>query len=401
MNTLNSNEFYFYTFFKRLKDNDYRMAFQSYFPKDFIKKPEYSDRLINHLNGLFSNWLLKNFFNRGGWKKRLWFVDQQYKRNYAWDYDIKFDLSSEIFNFYRQILGLWYKESIDKECENVSYSPSDLILIHVFTQEILERKQTNFINVFTPCLRTINLNSFLFGDIFLNLEIDFDSLSEEECFYLQGANEVVIRSFTEWCQSLRYKSPCVIIQDLEFVTKKLNSIINRIVEHKDWWHLFYLVEIYEQVIIQDLLNTELYLLNASNSDFEDEIAKGNYLMDVADAWERFQTRFQRMVNSFHNISFVDPNYEHIKEFIRVLKRHHTPYVKRFDEQLQGIYQEVERINPEPSINQEDEISVDENNEEIEIEIDENSEENSLEDEDSLTDENSVVEEDEDSSNDLV
>jgi len=341
MSQLNADEYYFYTFLKRLKDYDYRMAFTGYFPKDFPKKAKYSDRLEELLNGLCANWVLKNFFNKGGWKKKLWYIDSTYKKGYAWDFDIKFDLSYGLIRFFRDVLGLWYQERDENRTPNRKYSPADKILIHIFTQELFERRQKNFISIFTEHLRANNLNSFLFGDIFLDQEIKFDSLSKEELFYIQGANEVIVISFKEWCSSLRYKTPTTIAADLDHVMTKLNSMMERVREKDEWFHVFYLVEIYEQILLQGLLNHETYLVNASKSDFEDEVERNNYLLDIAGVWETFQGQFQRLASSFQNISFVDPNYEYVKEFVKVLKRHHTPNVVKFDTQLQALYKEAE------------------------------------------------------------
>ena len=135
------DEYYFLLFIKRLKNADYRLAFSYFLESSFPQKMEFSKTFISGAQTIFSNWILEEAMNNGGWKCQFFSINGLKARKRFFEFsEFAPKFSCQLLYFFEDLLKIYNsprRHPFEPPCRE--FTSGDRLVIHCLTRELARR----------------------------------------------------------------------------------------------------------------------------------------------------------------------------------------------------------------------------------------------------------------------
>lgn len=329
------DEYYFLLFIKRLKNADYRLAFSYFLESSFPQKMEFSKTFISGAQTIFSNWILEEAMNNGGWKCQFFSINGLKARKRFFEFsEFAPKFSCQLLYFFEDLLKIYNsprRHPFEPPCRE--FTSGDRLVIHCLTRELARRDRKAMILLFQKALLQIPLNHMLLEEPFLNCSITPLNLDLDEQLFMDSSMEFFVEEFKNFQTCLHFYDQSDKLQRMRKLGEKLADLV-LLAHHNCKWSLtIYLLEVYELMIDLDLMNPLRYIdCLDENSDTANREIK-NLLLEVSGIFEiyyRSLINFQKHLSSF---SFVDEDFEEAQYVLEYFTLKFFPRQTEFESKL--------------------------------------------------------------------
>lgn len=329
------DEYYFLLFIKRLKNADYRLAFSYFLESSFPKKMEFSKPFICGAQTIFSNWILEEAMNNGGWKCQFFSINGLKLRKRFFEFsEFAPKFSCELFYFFEDLLKIYNSPRRHPfEPPKREFTSGDRLIIHCLTRELARRDRKAMIQLFQAALMQVPLNHILLQEPFLEgsitpLDLDFD-----EQLFMDSSMEFFVEEFKNFQACLHFYKQSDKLQRMRNLAQKLSDLVLLANQNCKWSLTIYLLEIYEMMIDLDLMNPLRYLDNLDElSDITNQEIQ-NITLEVSGI---FETYYRSLIN-FHkdlsSFSFVDDDFQEAQYVLEYFTLKFFPRQTEFESKL--------------------------------------------------------------------
>ncbi len=332
---LMEDEYYFLLFIKRLKNADYRLAFSYFLDTSFPKSMQFSRSFVDGLQTIFSNWILEEAINNGGWKSQFFSVNDLKARQRFFQFnEFSPKFSCELLYFFEDLLKIYNSPRRNPfEPPIREFTSGDRLVIHCLTRELARRDRKAMITLFQSALKAVPLNHMLLQDPFLNCSIKPLNLEFDEQLFMDSSMEFFVEEFKNFQASLHFYKQNDRLERMRKLSVRLQDLVSLATEYKKWCLIVSLLEIFEMMIDLDLMNPMRYVDDFDNLPATPDYVLQNLVLEVSGI---FETYFRSLI-SFHkqlsSFSFVDEEFDEAQRILEYFTLKFFPRQVEFESKL--------------------------------------------------------------------
>tara|TARA_Y100000589_G_C27149179_1_gene628171 strand:+ start:814 stop:1836 length:1023 start_codon:yes stop_codon:yes gene_type:complete len=329
------NEYYLLLFIKRLKNADYRLAFSYFLDTSFPENMNFSKTLVDGMQAIFSNWILEEAMQNGGWKRQFFAVNGLRERKRLFEFEeFSPKFSCQLLLFLKDLLKIYNSSRRSPfDPPKRDFTSGDRLVIHCFTRELARRDRKALMALFRPALIQIPLNHMLLQEPFLDCEIKPLQLDTDEQLFLDSSMEFFVQEFHNFQATLHCYKQDARLDRIRSLGIRLQSLVS--LAHKDfkWCFTMSLLEIFEMILDFDLMNPMRYVDDFENiSAIPDHIIQ-SLILEVSGIFETYYRSLISFSKYLSSFSFVDDEFNEAQLVLEYFTLKFFPRQAEFENKL--------------------------------------------------------------------
>ena len=332
---LMEDEYYFLLFMKRLKNADYRLAFSYFLETSFPESMKFSKPFIHGLETIFSNWILEEAINNGGWKRQFFSIDGIKARKRFFEFsEFAPKFSCELLFFFEDLLKIYNSPRRNLfRPPNREFTSGDRLVIHCLTRELARRDRKAMLALFEPALKQVSLNNMLLQEPFLNCLITPLNLDVDEQLFMDSSMEFFIEEFKNFQASLHLYKQTDKLARMRRLSIRLQDLVSWAHQHSKWCITTSLLEIFEMIIDLDLMNPMRYLDDLNQLSTNPSHVIQNLILEVSGIFETYYRSLITFHKHLSSFSFIDEDFDEAQHILEYFTLKFFPRQYEFESKL--------------------------------------------------------------------